>query len=255
MTCSMMLLEQPMVAFAGESRYMTRLWVSGNVEPREELHHSYPSQSLTVDPLYCQEITNKIRAALKLLPLREEHVLVQFWSPRVAGERLLLTTKDQPFGLGVGSEQLCYHRMNSEHKVYLLDKDREQQGLSPPARVFMRGLPEWTSDLTNYKTEDYPQQGCAIRCNLHGYLALPVSDPTRRLRVGVLELLTVSKLEDFTYEVEHIHLELQKVNLTSPQAFEVPDAPASNVSWARMVYILKFYNSSFIACLLYTGFQ
>ncbi|KAL8254438.1 hypothetical protein R6Q59_032659 [Mikania micrantha] len=39
-----------------------------------------------------------------------------------------------------------------------------------------------------------------------------------------------SKLKDFVYEVKHIHQELKKRNLTSPQPFEAFDGPASNVS-------------------------
>lgn len=40
-------LEQPKVPFFGEARYLTPLWVSGNEEPREELHRSDLSQSIT----------------------------------------------------------------------------------------------------------------------------------------------------------------------------------------------------------------
>ncbi|XP_076925046.1 protein NLP6-like [Bidens hawaiensis] len=106
----------------------------------------------------------------------------------------------------------------------------QHEGLSPPARVYKQRLPEWTSDIANYKAKDFPQQDCAIRCNLHGYLALPVSDPTTGLCVGVLELLTFSKLEDFTHEVEHIHQALKEETLTTRQAFEGFYGPALNVS-------------------------
>ncbi|KAJ0779682.1 putative PB1 domain-containing protein [Helianthus annuus] len=227
------ILEQPTVPSSGESRYMTYLWVSGYVEPPEELHQSDPSQLLAVGSLYHRGITYKIRAALKLLYFREQHVLVQFWSPRVDDKHQLLTTIDQPFGLGVVSEELCFYRRESERQTFLVDKDHEEEDVSPPARVFRRGLPEWTSDITEYETKDFPQQDCAIRCKLHGYLALPVFDSTTGLCVGVLELLTFSKLKDVAYEVKHIHRVLKTVNLASPQVFEAFDVPASNVSNER----------------------
>ncbi|KAJ0572906.1 putative PB1 domain-containing protein [Helianthus annuus] len=239
------ILEQPTVPSSGESRYMTHLWVSGYVEPPERLHHSDPSQLLAVGSLYHQEITYKIRAALKILTFREQHVLVQFWSPHDVGKHQMLTTKDQPFGLGVASEKLCSYRKDSERKAFLVDKDHEEDDVSPPARVFRRGLPEWTSDITKYETKDFPQQDCAIRCKLHGYLAFPVFDSTTGLCVGVLELLTFSKLKDVAYEVKHIHRVLKSptnlhglsigltVNLASPQVFEAFDVPASNVSNER----------------------
>lgn len=40
-------LEQPTVPCSGESIFLTQLWVSGNHEPREELHQSNSSQSVT----------------------------------------------------------------------------------------------------------------------------------------------------------------------------------------------------------------
>ncbi|KAD5317322.1 hypothetical protein R6Q59_032662 [Mikania micrantha] len=223
-------LEQPTVPVSGDSRYLTPLWVSVNVE---EPRQSDSSQSVAIgselqaNSLYHQvSISCKIRAVLKLLYFREQHVLVQFWSPLFVGKHLQLTTIDQPFGVGVANEELCFYRKDSEHKAFLVDTDHAEEDLSPLARVFMRGLPEWTSDLTNYKTRAFPQLDCAVRCKLHGYLALPVFDPATGFCVGVLELLVSSKLKDFAYEVKHIQQELKIRNLTSPQVF---DGPALNV--------------------------
>ncbi|KAM0000600.1 putative transcription factor Nin-like family [Helianthus debilis subsp. tardiflorus] len=220
-------LEQPTVQLSGDSRYLTPLWVSANEEPLDEPSHS---QSITTcfelrsERLYSyhQEITYKIRAALKILTFREQHVLVQFWSPRGVGKHQMLTTIDQPFGLGVASEELCFYRRESEHQTFLVDKDHEEEDVSPPARVFRRGLPEWTSDITDYETKDFPQQDCAIRCKLHGYLALPVFDSTTGSCVGVLEILTSVKYMCYAFEVQQIHKALQAENLTSPQVFDYP---------------------------------
>ncbi|KAC9657512.1 hypothetical protein E3N88_45434 [Mikania micrantha] len=223
-------LERPTLPLSGDSRYLTPLWVSANVERPCQ---SDSTQSVTIgsevqaDSLYHQEIQYKIRTVLKLLSFREQHVLVQFWSPRFDGKHLLLTTIDQPFGVGVANEQLCIYRKDSEQNVFRLNTDHEEvENVNPPVRAFMRGLPEWTCDLTNYNKKDFPLLDSAIRCNLHGYLALPVFDSTKRLCVGVLELLMSSDLNDFAYEVEHIHQKLKIRNLTSPQVF---DGPALNV--------------------------
>ncbi|KAM0026817.1 putative PB1 domain-containing protein [Helianthus debilis subsp. tardiflorus] len=148
--------------------------------------------------------------------------LIQFWSPRAVGKHQLLTTIDQPFGLGVASEELCSYRKDSERKAFLVDKDHEEEDVSPPARVFRRGLPEWTSDITEYETKDFPQQDCAIRCNPHGYLVLPVFDSTTRSCVGVLEILTSFKYMSYAFEVQQVHKALQAENLTSPQVFDYP---------------------------------
>ena len=192
-------LEKPTIPSSGESRYLTQLWVSQNEEPQEEL---YRAENLVPHHRIIEE---KIRIVLKLLSFREQHVLVQFWLARVAGKHQLLTTSDQPFGVGVATEELCSYRRDSERNVFLVDKDHAEEDISPPARVFRQGLPEWTSDLINYEPKDFPQQECAIRCNLHGYLALPVFDSTTNLCVGVIELLMSSKTTDYAFEVQQVH--------------------------------------------------
>lgn len=156
---------------------------------------------------------DKIKSALKLLTFREPRVLVQFWSPRVIGKHQLLTTIDQPFGLGVIDEGLCSYRRDSERNPFVVEKDPEEEDRSPPARVFRRGLPEWTPDITNYNPKDFPLYKSAISCNLHGYLALPVVDPTTGLCVGVLELLMSSKYTSFAFEVQQVHRALKVFSL------------------------------------------
>jgi hypothetical protein len=155
---------------------------------------------------------DKMKAVLKMLVFREQQVLVQFWSPRVVGKHRLLTTLDQPFGLGLVNEGLYSYRRDSEHNVYVVDMDHEEEeDLGPPARVLRQGLPEWTSDLNDYVPKDFPQQECAIRCNLHGYLALPVFDTATRSCIGVLELLTNSKYPSFAYEVQQFEKALKVI--------------------------------------------
>ncbi|KAM0026821.1 hypothetical protein Hdeb2414_s0020g00562541 [Helianthus debilis subsp. tardiflorus] len=210
-------LEQPTVQLSGDSRYLTPLWVSGKqYEPSQSITTCF---ELRTERFYSyhREIMYKIRAALKILTFREQHVLVQFLSPRGVGKHQLLTTT-----LGVASEELCFYRRESEHQTFLVDKYHEEEDVSPPARVFRRGLPEWTSDITEYETKDFPQQDCAICCKLHGYLALPVFDSTTGSCVGVLEILTSFKYMCYAFEVQQIRKALQAENLTSPQVFDYP---------------------------------
>nr|GEY26781.1 hypothetical protein [Tanacetum cinerariifolium] len=173
-----------------------------------------------------QIVYDKIKAALKLLTFRKDHVLVQFWRPRDVGKHLLLTTINQPYGLGVINEAFYSYRKDSERNAYVIDKDHEEEDLSPPARVFRKGLAEWTSDVTNYLPKQFPKQECAARCNLHGYLALPVFDTPTRSCIGVLELLTCSKYPSFAYEVQQFEKALKTQDLTCQKK---SDGPASNV--------------------------
>nr|GEW46020.1 NIN-like protein [Tanacetum cinerariifolium] len=185
-------MEQQTLPLSGEGRYLTSLYVSGKEAPQEE-------------------IKEKIRAALKLLTFLEQHVLVQFWSPCVVGKHQILTTLDQPFGLGVASEELCFYRRSSEPDAFPVDKDNEEieECTSPPARVYRQELPEWTFDITNYKSKDFPKQDLAIRCNLRGYMALPVFDIARKSCLGVLELLVSSKHMNYVHVVKQVHSALK----------------------------------------------
>ncbi|GKC15065.1 NIN-like protein [Tanacetum coccineum] len=190
---------------------------------------------------------DKIKAALKLLALRKPDVLVQFWSPRVVGKQHQLTTIDQPFGFGICDERLISYRWDSECKIYDVDKDYdEEEDVSPLVRVFRKGLPEWSLDVTNYLPKHFPQQECAIRCNLHGYLALPVFDPTTRLRVGVIELLTSSMYTSFYYEVQQIQKALKKQDLT---CLQISVSPAPNIYHeGRQNELNKIFDLLKVAC-------
>ncbi|GJX40736.1 hypothetical protein Tco_0255726 [Tanacetum coccineum] len=181
--------------------------------------------------IYDQKIHDKIKAALKLLPLRVQYVLVQFWSTFVIGKQHQLTTIDQPFGFGLCDERLVSYRWDSECKIYDVNRDYdEEEDISPPVRVFRQGLPEWSLNVNNYLPKHFPQQECAIRCNLHGYLALPVFDATTcRLRVGVIELLMSSMyaIPSFHYEVQQIQNALKEQDLT---CLQVCGANAANIN-------------------------
>ncbi|KAD3641703.1 hypothetical protein E3N88_30927 [Mikania micrantha] len=184
-----------------------------------------PGPNRSIDPVNLK-LQEKITAALKLLSFREKHLLVQFWSPSVVGKHQLLTTIDQPFGLGVVDVRLCTYRRDSERSSFLVYKDHEAEDQSPAARVFKRELPEWTFDLTSYTRKQFPQQACAIRCGLHGYLGLPVFDSTTRLCVGVVEILTSSKYTSYAYEVQQLYNALETADLRTHRPF---DCPALNV--------------------------
>ncbi|KAI7754827.1 hypothetical protein M8C21_018920, partial [Ambrosia artemisiifolia] len=214
-----------------ESRYLTSLWVSGN-KVRSNSTTTTTTTGLELGAAYIDpnnhRIQDKIEAALQVLTFREQHVLVQFWWPHEFGKHQVLTTIDQPFGVGVLDAGLSSYRRDSEGRSFVVDKDHEEENCSPAARVFRRGLPEWTPDVTNYMPKHFPQQECAISCNLHGYLALPVFDLNTPLCVGVLELLTSSKYISYAYEVQQIHKALETVDLSTPQAYGYPTSNVPN---------------------------
>ncbi|KAF5753792.1 putative PB1 domain-containing protein [Helianthus annuus] len=228
-------------AFSGESGYLTPLRVFGDgdhtitdlelradkVDADHQNIQDLKLETNKVGPTY-QKKQDKIIAALKLLSFREEHVLVQFWSPHEYGKQQLLSTIDQPFGFGVTDVGLSSYRKDSEGRSFTVDKDHEEGDGSPATRVFGLGLPEWTPDLDNCTPKHFPQQEFALSCNLHGYLALPVFDSKTQLCVGVLELLTSSKYLSYAYEVQQVHNALETVDMRSPQPFDRPSLNVPN---------------------------
>ncbi|KAJ0798394.1 hypothetical protein HanLR1_Chr00c3138g0868271 [Helianthus annuus] len=140
---------------------------------------------------------------------------IQFWSPVPVRKRWLLTTWDQPFGLGLADEELYSYRKKSELCPIVADLEHREK-LGSPGRVYIHKLPEWSLDVhTSY--------------NIHGYINLPVFESSGDSCVGVLEIITSSRYVDFAFEVEEVARALKTQNLKSPKVFEDPSVGVSFV--------------------------
>lgn len=148
-------------------------------------------------------IKEKITAALKYLSFRDRRVFVQFWSPATLRKHHLLTTLDQPFGLGVVDEGLYLYRSESERRMIVLDEVCYEKELGSPGRVYRQKFPEWSLDIPGLSTRQYVQDGAA-HSNIHGYISLPVFVGDRGCCVGVLELIAASTYVDYSFEVQEI---------------------------------------------------
>nr|GEY24148.1 protein NLP3-like [Tanacetum cinerariifolium] len=207
------LYEPPPSAAGARRRYLTSLWVYGNREVEDEPLVSSFSKLLAdqniIDP---QIIKEKITHALSNLSFRDPHVLVQFWSPVTVRKRCLLTTLDQPFGLGAADEALYLYRLESEQRMFVVDGEHREE-LGPPGRVYRQKLPEWSLDVHNLPTR---------QSSNHGYINLPVLEPDSGCCVGVIEIITSSTYVDYAFEVHEVSRALKEENLKSPNVFENP---------------------------------
>ncbi|KAK3026503.1 hypothetical protein RJ639_041800 [Escallonia herrerae] len=209
-----------------EQRYLKPLFVYWNRDGSELKFPLSPSSSCLVpssemaaESSDSQRIDEKIKTVLTVLTFRERRILVQFWAPIMDGGRQFLTTSDQPFGLGQIDEALSNYRLHSQLKKWVVGGKDE----GPPGRVFRNKLPEWTFDVQNYSTVDYPQRDdAAVLGTIRGSLAMPVFEPSCELCIGVLELVFLSEYDDYAYEVEVVCRALKNVNLKSPIAFDCP---------------------------------
>nr|XP_043617307.1 protein NLP6-like [Erigeron canadensis] len=189
-----------------DRRYLPSLWVFGPRQvdgPESPLPSSFSNMMFDQNIIDPHMIREKITSALKVLRFRERRVLVQFWSPVAVRKRWLLTTWDQPFGVGMADEGLYMHRCKSELRAIVVDGESKEE-LGPLGRVYSQKLLEWSIDIND------------------GYIDLPVFQSSGDSCVGVLEIITSSNYVDYAFEVQEISRALKEQDLKSPIVFEDP---------------------------------
>ncbi|XP_034887223.1 uncharacterized protein [Populus alba] len=133
--------------------------------------------------------------------------LAQFWGP------------GQP---GTGLQNLPYPHLCVPNSTLLEYRQLEgRQGFSSPDilyRVWNCGygfeFPEWTSNVSYYKPNEYTYLSDAISCGVRGIIAFPVIEPDQYdFCRAVLELVTMEEKQDFDLEKEKVVQALQAANL------------------------------------------
>ncbi|KAJ3675380.1 hypothetical protein LUZ60_004422 [Juncus effusus] len=170
--------------------------------------------SIIPKPLTTISLAEKM---LRVLSLFKESscagILAQVWVPVKHGDEYVLTTSDQPFLL---DQILARYREISRGFTF-----SAKEGL--PGRVFMSGLPEWTSNVAYYKDPEYLRKPFAMSQQVRGSLALPVFDPSEKAScVAVLELVTNREKNHFDAEMDRVCDALETVNLktTKTRSFQ-----------------------------------
>ncbi|CAL9200863.1 unnamed protein product [Musa hybrid cultivar] len=136
-------------------------------------------------------------------------ILAQVWMPTVQGDQYVLSTSDQPFLL---DKNLAGYREVSRNFIFYL-KEAPGMFTGLPGRVFVSRMPEWTSNVTYYKKNEYMRVDDAVNHQVRGSLAMPVLDPCEGSCCAVLELVTTVAKPNFNTEMENICNALQVVDL------------------------------------------
>ncbi|GJY24793.1 NIN-like protein [Tanacetum coccineum] len=186
-----------------------------------------------IDP---HTIKERITSALKEFRFRDKGVLVQFWSPVAVRNRWLLTTWDQPFGIGGADEGLYSFRLKSELHAIVADVEDIEE-LRPPGRVYSQKLPEWSLEVDGGGKK-------------YGYIDLPVFESSSDSCVGVLEIITSSNYVDYAFEVQEVSRALKNQNLKSPRVFEDPTFCVSSLACTLSPYLTLHSCSSFIEAVI-----
>lgn len=132
-------------------------------------------------------------------------VLAQVWMPVEQEGHIVLSTCEQPFLL---DQALAGYREVSRHFVF---SAKEETGLQPglPGRVFISGVPEWTSNVLYYSKPEYLRMEYALHHEVRGSLAMPIYDPSKGSCCAVLELITKKEKPDFDAEMDNLRHALQ----------------------------------------------
>lgn len=138
-------------------------------------------------------------------------ILAQVWMPVKHGNGFVLSTSEQPFLL---DQILAGYREVSRLFTFSAE---EAPGSFPglPGRVFISGLPEWTSNVGLYNKYEYLRADYAHSHEVRGSLAVPVFDPRERSCCAVLELVTTKEKPDFDLEMDSVCNALQAVELST----------------------------------------
>uniref|UniRef100_A0A0E0BHI7 RWP-RK domain-containing protein n=1 Tax=Oryza glumipatula TaxID=40148 RepID=A0A0E0BHI7_9ORYZ len=152
-------------------------------------------------------LTERMLRALAMLKEASggEAILVQVWMPVRNGEQHVLTTSDQPFLL---DQKLTGYREVSRQFTFSAE---EGPGLFPglPGRVFMSGMPEWTSNVMYYHGSEYLRVDYATRHEVRGSLAMPVFNSSGGSCCAVLEVVMTREKDNFCLEMVNVSNALQ----------------------------------------------
>ncbi|KAG5379787.1 hypothetical protein IGI04_027629 [Brassica rapa subsp. trilocularis] len=167
-------------------------------------------------------LDEKMLKALSLfMEFSGEGILAQFWTPVKSGDHYMLSTCDQAYLLD--SRLSGYREVSRKYTFSAETSQYSSPGL--PGRVFISGVPEWTSNVMYYKTAEYLRMKHALDNDVRGSIAIPVLEASGSSCCAVLELVTCREKPNFDLEMDSVCRALQAVNL---QTSTIPRCQGTN---------------------------
>ncbi|CAN8280089.1 unnamed protein product [Cochlearia groenlandica] len=151
-------------------------------------------------------LDEKMLKALSLfMEFSGEGILAQVWTPVKTGNQYMLSTCDQAYLL---DSRLSRYREVSRKFTFSAEPNQySSPGL--PGRVFISGVPEWTSNVMYYKTVEYLRMKHALDNDVRGSIAFPVLEASGKSCCAVLELVTCREKPNFDSEMDSVCRALQ----------------------------------------------
>lgn len=151
-------------------------------------------------------LRERMMQALRYIGRSCTDVLAQVWMPvPAADDRIVLSTREQPYVLEHKTDRLSVYRTVSERIDFAVS------GGSPglPGRVFLQQVPEWTPNVQFYSIREYLRVKEAQKCDVRGTLAVPVFEATTRKCLAVIELVMRAEKVQYAPEIDIICRALQ----------------------------------------------
>nr|TKS02771.1 protein NLP2-like isoform X1 [Populus alba] len=159
--------------------------------------------------------------------IQDRDILIQIWLPMEIEGKRVLATIDQPYFVNPSCKSLASYRKVSTAYHFQAEEDaRSPVGF--PGRVFLEKLPEWTPDVSLFKSEEYPHKDHAVQHHIKGSLALPLFKQGSKTCLGIVEIATTIQKISYRQELEDICKVLQAVDLRSSEDFCSPGAETCN---------------------------
>lgn len=189
-------------------------------------------------PLGCTLSDKMLRALSLFKESSGKGILAQVWMPVRHGDKVLLSTCEQPFLL---DQMLAGYREVSRGYTFSAMEEGPGSFLGLPGRVFSSRMPEWTSNVAYYSKNEYLRVQHAAHHEVRGSLALPIFGPHDKACCAVLEVVTIDEKSNFYEEMEHVCRVLQAVNLRSTAPVLHPQCLSNNqrTALAEIVDILR----------------
>lgn len=139
-----------------------------------------------------------------------EGILAQVWTPIRTGDQYLLSTCDQAYLL---DPRLSQYREVSRKFTFATEANQcSFRGL--PGRVFISGVPEWTSNVMYYRTDEYLRMKHAVDNEVRGSIAIPILEASGTSCCAVMELVTFKEKPNFDLEMDSVCRALQVDSLS-----------------------------------------
>ncbi|KAJ6756418.1 PROTEIN NLP8 [Salix purpurea] len=153
--------------------------------------------------------------------------LIQIWLPMEKEGKTVLATIDQPYFVNLSCKSLASYRNVSTAYHFQVEQDA-RLSVGFPGRVFLEKLPEWTPDVSLFRSEEYPRRDHAVQHNIKGSLALPFFNQGSETCLGIVEIVTTTLKISYRQELEDICRALKAVNLRTSEDFCSPGAKTFN---------------------------